>query len=203
MSEAQYIVTDKQLSDILGILGEVAKTKMTPVHTAQPATTPEVSTDTGFRWGPRSLAELKGVKHELLECATLALTRYSEVDFMCYDGIRTKDEQAHYVKIGTSQTMDSKHLPQPDGFGHAVDLVPVVGGIPKWDWDLIYKIALAMDLASSQLGIANHIRWGGAWDKTLADFGNDADAYKQATRDYADRHPGKDFLDGPHFEWKD
>lgn len=159
---------------------------------------PMPGTDTGFRWGPKSLKELTGVRKELVDCATLALTRFSTVDFTCFDGIRTLEEQKHYVAIGTSQTMQSKHL---DGL--AVDLVPMVGGIPKWDWNLIYEVAWAMDQAATHLGMAQHIRWGGAWDRTLADFGGDAHAYANEVQAYNQRHPGRDFIDGPHFEWKD
>jgi peptidoglycan L-alanyl-D-glutamate endopeptidase CwlK len=159
--------------------------------------------DTGFNWGPKSFAELKGVHPQLVSCATLALKRFSKVDFMCFDGTRTTAEQKHYVAIGTSQTMQSKHLIQKDCYGHAVDLVPVIGGVPKWDWQAIYEVAWAMDQAATQLGIANHIRWGGAWDRTLADFGGDVGKYYDESQAYIKRHPGKDFLDGPHFEWKD
>lgn len=158
--------------------------------------------DTGFKWGPKSLAELKGVHPRLALCATTALQRFSTVDFMCYDGLRTLAEQAHYVKIGTSQTLQSMHLPQKDGYGHAVDLVPVVGWIPKWDWLLIYSVAKAMWEAAHYYDIANHIRWGGAWDKMLSDF-NDTTDFRLAVQGYEQRHPGKDFIDGPHFEWRD
>jgi len=155
----------------------------------------------GFELGPKSLKELEGVKPELVQCVKQAIT-ISAVDFTVYDGLRTKTEQAAHVKNGTSQTMDSKHLPQSDGYGWAVDLVPWIGGIPKWDWTGCYAIAMAMDTAATQLGCAKNIRWGAAWDRTLADYGGDVNEYLEATKDYAARHPGKDFLDGPHFEWK-
>ena len=139
---------------------------------------PAAQTVTGFQWGPKSTSELAKVLPKLVDCATLALTRYSTQDFMCYDGIRTLVEQRHYVAIGTSKTMESQHLPQADGFGHAVDLVPVVGGIPKWDWGLIYSVAKAMWEAANQLGIAKNIRWGGAWDRVLSDFTDHTDFMK-------------------------
>lgn len=174
-----------------------------PANIKAPAPAKVLPPENRFDWGPKSRAELKGVKPELVECAALALMHYSTQDFMCYDGIRTVEEQRHYVKIGTSQTMQSKHLPQlSDGFGHAVDLVPVVNGVPKWDWALIYEVARAVKAAADYLGIANHIRWGGAWDRVLSDFKSDAH-FQQVVTDYTQRHPGKDFIDGPHFEWKD
>lgn len=145
--------------------------------------------------GKASLAELQGVNPDLVKCVSLALGYYTAIDFRVFDGIRTIDEQRKYVKAGTSKTMKSKHL---DGL--AVDLVPIIGGVLKWDWVGCYEIAKAMDAAATELGIADRITWGGAWDRQLDDFHGDASAYAQAVQDYKLRHPGPDFIDGPHFE---
>src|SRR3546814_17290907 len=83
--------------------------------------------------------------------------------------------------------------------GRAVDLVPWVGK-PVWEWDRIYPIAFAMDQAATELGLASKIRWGGAWDRVLSDFGGSIDSYREECEAYAKRHPGKACLDGPHFE---
>lgn len=162
--------------------------------------TPDHVGDSGFKFGRKSEAELVGVKPELVTMARVAL-QYSSQDFMIFDGLRTPEEQAEYVRKGMSRTLNSKHLKQADGFSHAIDCVPVVGTIPKWDWKLIYPVVRAVDRAATALGIADQIRWGGAWDRTLADFGGDELAYQREVEAYANRHPGKDFLDGPHFEW--
>lgn len=151
----------------------------------------------GFIFGKASLKELEGVKTELVLCVRRAL-ELSTQDFCVYDGLRTVKEQEQHVKNGTSKTMQSMHLK-----GLAVDLVPWINGGPKWDWDGCYKIAWAMDQAATEQGVANKIRWGGAWDRRLSDYGNDAQAYVNEVRDYTQRHEGKDFIDGPHFEWVD
>lgn len=156
--------------------------------------------ETGFKFSERSRKELEGVHPALVECVRLALTRYTTVDFMVFDGLRTKEEQRNHVKNGTSRTMNSMHLRQESGYGHAVDLVPIIGGVPKWDWDGCAAIAYAMDLAATQLGIADKITWGGAWDRTLADYGGDSQAYMAEVEAYKRRHPGPDFIDGPHFQ---
>lgn len=150
---------------------------------------------TGFRFSEKSRKELNGVNPDLVNCVSVALAYYTRIDFIVHDGIRTKAEQALYVQRGTSKTMKSKHL---DGL--AVDLVPIIGGVPKWDWTGCYEIACAMDKAATELGYADRITWGGAWDKTLDQFGGEAAAYAQAVEDYKRRHPGPDFIDGPHFE---
>lgn len=155
----------------------------------------ESPTKSGFVFGKSSLKELEGVKTELVLLARRALELTTQ-DFCVYDGLRTAKEQAAHVKAGTSKTMQSKHLQ-----GLAIDLVPWINGKPTWDWDGCYKIACAVDAAATEQGIAHKIRWGGAWDRTLADFGGDVSLYKKEVEAYAARHPGKDFIDGPHFEW--
>ena len=46
------------------------------------------------------------------------------MDFSVREGVRTPETQKEYVAKGVSKTMASKHLIQPDGYGHAVDLYP-------------------------------------------------------------------------------
>lgn len=154
-----------------------------------------------FALGKTSIANLIGVIPSLEAVVKLAIT-LSTQDFTVYEGLRSLQQQRINIQKGVSQTLDSKHLRQADGFGHAVDLVPWINGHPVWDWDGCYRIALAMDKAASILGCAQHIRWGGAWNVTLADIDGDESAYKKAVERYQLVHPGKDFLDGPHFEWK-
>lgn len=153
-----------------------------------------VQRDSGFVFGASSERELVGVNADLVRVTRLAL-KHSLQDFTVFDGIRTLKEQQTHVKNGTSKTMQSKHL---DGL--AVDLVPWIGGKPVWDWDGCYKIACAMDLAATELGLAHRITWGGAWDRKLSDFGGDPSAYAREVQAYQKRHPGPDFIDGPHFE---
>lgn len=155
--------------------------------------------NSGFKFGAKSTAEMAGVHPVLKAVFELALS-VSTTDWMLYDGLRTEDEQRNYVNRGVSKTMASKHRRQADGFSHAGDAVPVVKTLPKWDWQLIFPIVAAVDWAATQLGVADKIRWGGAWDRTLADFGGAPEAYAEEIEKYASRHPGKDFLDGPHFE---
>lgn len=149
----------------------------------------------GFKFSAASKKEMIGVRPELIAVAERAL-QLSTQDFIFYDGLRTAKEQAALKAAGQSQTLQSKHLT-----GDAMDLVPYINGGPKWDWEGCYRIALAVDDAATQLGYAHKIRWGGAWDRTLADFGGSTDAYRKEVNAYANRHPGKDFLDGVHYEW--
>lgn len=152
----------------------------------------------GFKFGTKSESELAGV-HPLLVSTVRKALEVSRQDFMVFDGLRTIEEQKSYVAKGTSQTMHSMHMAQPDGYGHATDLVPVVGVIPKWDWDLIYPVCTAMLQAALALGTADKIVWGGAWDRRLSDLA-DMNNPGKSVIEYCSRHEGKDFIDGPHFE---
>jgi peptidoglycan L-alanyl-D-glutamate endopeptidase CwlK len=63
-----------------------------------------------------------------------------------------------------------------------------------------------MAYLSREMGI--EIRWGGVWDRQLDDYAPKtlsspdqyAAAMKKAVYDYTVRHPGPDFIDGPHYE---
>ena len=151
-----------------------------------------------WRFGPASQQELLGVEPQLVVCTKNALAR-SPVDFSVHDGLRTLEEQKAYVAAGVSWTLASKHLKQPDGFGHAVDLVPWVGGKLRWEWPLIYPIALSMHAASIELKL--ELVWGGVWDRQLdeldpANLEGEVEAYVARRRKAGKRAS----IDGPHFE---
>lgn len=117
-----------------------------------------------FKLGAKSLERLRGVHPDLVAVVKRAIT-LSEIDFTVTEGLRTRERQAQLVKAGASKTMNSRHIT-----GHAVDLAAWVDGV-RWDWGLYAKLAAAMKLAASELGVA--IIWGGDW---------------------------RTFKDGPHFE---
>jgi peptidoglycan L-alanyl-D-glutamate endopeptidase CwlK len=198
-----YIISDSDvrlLGQILGRISPVSQpTAPAPAEAEKPLVIPSSAevAGTGFTWSAKSKRELEGVRRELVEVSTLALMKYTRIDFMCFDGLRTREEQARHIKNGVSRTMNSKHLT-----GDAVDLVPIIGGLPKWDWNGCYEVACAVDAAATELGYANRIVWGGAWDRTLAQFGGDASKYAEEVSNYRRRNPGKTFIDGPHFEWR-
>ena len=149
-----------------------------------------------FVLSQRSLSRLDGVHPDLVRVVKRAL-ELSKQDFSVLEGLRTAERQAQLVKQGLSQTTNSKHLKQTDGFGHAVDLTPWVTGAVSFDWVYFYPIAEAVRVAAKELNVK--IRWGGAWC-VLNETTNDA---KALVADYvaARRKQGKKaFNDGPHFE---
>lgn len=150
-----------------------------------------------YKLGARSRSELTGVHPYLVAVVEKAITLTMQ-DFSVHDGIRSPAEQQEMVRRGASKTLNSKHLTQDDGYGHAVDLVPYVNGSLRWEWPLVYPIAAAMHQAAQELGVT--LRWGGVWDRKLHELDGTPEGLKKAVHDYTVRHPGPDFIDGPHFE---
>lgn len=154
-----------------------------------------------FVLGPKSLNELQGVHPKLAAVVNRAI-HYSKVDFGVHDGLRTKAEQAEYVRTGTSRTMNSKHMAQADGFSHAVDLVPFINGKLRWEWPPIFQIATAVHRATVEERV--NLIWGGVWDRKFpVHFKGSATDMKNMVDAYVDRRKaqGKSALiDGPHFE---
>ena len=147
-----------------------------------------------YELGPKSIKNLKGVHPNMVKVVERAIQLTTQ-DFTVQEGLRSRETQAEYMKRGVTRTLNSKHLKQLDGYGHAVDLVPIIGGQPRWEWPAIYPIALAMKKAAKELGIT--ITWGGVWDKKLGELN---DNVKKEVEAYSARHPGPDFLDGPHYQ---
>jgi peptidoglycan L-alanyl-D-glutamate endopeptidase CwlK len=160
--------------------------------------------------GEGSKDNLKGVDPKLVEMVEECI-KITPVDFTILNngGLRTASMQMKLFKRGASKldgrNRKSKHQKQPSGFGEAVDLVPYVGS-PRWEWPLIYPIAGCMAWLSREMNV--EIRWGGVWDKELDEYAPKslsspeqyADAIEKAVRAYTIRHPGPDFIDGPHYE---
>jgi peptidoglycan L-alanyl-D-glutamate endopeptidase CwlK len=165
-----------------------------PRTVTEPITNAKEFVPAGFVFGKSSEKELVGVDERLVKVTRLAL-ELSTQDFIVFDGLRTKAEQAALKKAGKSQTLHSRHL-----YGLAVDLVPYIDGRPKWDWEGCAKIAFAMDQAATVMGFSTLITWGGAWDRTLGDFGGELSLYMAEVEAYKKRHAGPDFIDGPHFQ---
>jgi peptidoglycan L-alanyl-D-glutamate endopeptidase CwlK len=153
-----------------------------------------------YALGKGSLTELIGVHPDLQKVVHRAI-QITPQDFAVHDGLRTETEQRELVARGASQTMNSMHRKQGDGYGHAVDLVPYINGKLRWEWDPIYAIAAAVKQAARELGVA--VRWGGCWQDMATIPGDSPAAMRKAVEEYGARRRAagkKAFTDGPHFE---
>lgn len=147
-------------------------------------------------------AKLSGVHPDVIKVVELAATK-TTMPFIVVEGVRTLARQQRLVKSGASQTLNSKHLPQAGGYGHAVDLAPYFDfdgdGDHELSWHLehFYPIAEAMRSAAKELGV--RIRWGGCW--TVLNSTTDSTASLVTAYSAARRKAGKRaFIDCPHFE---
>jgi peptidoglycan L-alanyl-D-glutamate endopeptidase CwlK len=126
------------------------------------------------KFGKRSLKNLEEVHPKIVDVLLEAIQYF---DFSVLEGVRSSQEQALYFSTGKSQTLNSKHLRQSDGYSHAVDLAPY-----PIDWEdtqrFAYMAGLIIGIAKSK-GI--NLIWGHDWD-------GDGDFQEHSLKD------------GPHFE---
>ena len=115
----------------------------------------------------RSMKALSGVHPKLVEVVERAAAN-AGADFTVIEGLRTLEKQKEYFDRGASKTMKSKHLKQPDGFGHAVDIYPFYDGKVQVNAPMskFREIANCLKQAADEVGAK--IVWGGDW-KTFVD----------------------------------
>ena len=108
-------------------------------------------------FGRQSMRNLEGVHPLLVDWAFELVT---VMDVKVVDGVRDLTRQREYVALGVSMTMNSKHLIQGDGYGHALDLAPY-----PVDWSDHRRFYI---MAGIGFGIAHKmnlpITWGGRWN---------------------------------------
>lgn len=123
-----------------------------------------------FKFGRTSKNRLTGVHPDLVLCAHNALD-YGVIDFTIVSGVRTKAQQEALYQQGRSGpgkivtwTMDSRHLLQDDGYGHALDVAPYVDGGIDWNnTENFYILSTIMFRSAMELGV--ELEWGGFWKK--------------------------------------
>lgn len=132
-------------------------------------------------WEERSRKNLLGVHPNLVLLVGRALFN-SPYHWAVTEGVRSIERQKKLFAEGKSLTMHSKHLLQPDGYGHAVDImlsgdlnddgvVDAKDASLVWSKPLYTNVFHAWNRASTELDIA--FRWGGSF---------------------------QNFFDGPHYE---
>lgn len=149
-----------------------------------------------FRLGAKSEANLVGVKAPIVAVVRRAIL-ITEIDFAVHEGVRQLERQRKLVASGASRTLDSYHLT-----GDAVDLVPYVDGVLRWEHALCNEVARAMFEASGQLGVP--LIWGRVWDTALIELDpEDFDGERALYVERYQRVHGKKkwpLDDGPHFQ---
>jgi hypothetical protein len=113
---------------------------------------------------------LLGVHPDLVAVVRRA-AEITHIPFRVTEGARNLKRQKELLKQGATTTLNSRHIPGPDGWAKAIDLVALTGGEVSWDWQYYHLLAVAMKAAAKELQI--DLEWGGDW---------------------------KTFKDGPHFQ---
>lgn len=162
-----------------------------------------------FTLGSTSEANLLHVDSGIVNCARRAIAITLQ-DFGVFEGVRTLDRQRKLVAAGASRTLDSYHIPDAQGIGHALDLVPYVDGRLQWQLPCCLVIAQAMHQASTERSVP--LTWGAVWDRKLHELDpkhldSEIEAYRAR---YAALHPAvfvdgawhkpSAFIDPPHFQ---
>lgn len=129
-----------------------------------------------FTFSKRSEDKLGNLHPDLVRVVRRVLG-YGVMDLTIIETARSLETQKQLVKSGASKTLNSKHLIQPDGYAHAVDIAP-----HPIQWQEAYKFCYMAGLMMAAAKEENvTLRWGGDWDR-------DADLSDNP------------FFDGPHFE---
>ncbi len=149
-----------------------------------------------FLLGATSEANLQGIDPGLVRCVRRAIATTS-VDFTVFEGVRSRERQEKLFKEGVSRTRDSYHLT-----GHAVDLVPYIGGRVQWQMPGCIQVAIAMREAAVAFDVP--VVWGAVWDRMLAELNPgelDLAIENYVARYKAGRGPkAQPLIDAPHFQ---
>lgn len=113
-----------------------------------------------FTFGTASRSKFRGVHPELIRVAERAI-QMSPVDFGVSEGVREYDRQVELVEQKKSTTLHSKHLIQPTGFAHAIDVFAYVNGKSNYTTKYYGPIVQAFIEAGTALGI--QLRFGHLW----------------------------------------
>lgn len=121
----------------------------------------------GFVLSKRSKEKMQGL-HPDLYAVIIHAIGITPVDFGITQGVRTKEEQEALYAQGRTKpgkivtwTMNSKHLKQPDGYGHAFDVGAFLNGKLTWEEKYYDDIADVILKAAKDVGV--NIKWGGTW----------------------------------------
>lgn len=145
----------------------------------------------------RSKTRLEGVHPSLVEVVHKALQK-SSVDFGVTCGVRDLETQKKLLAAGRSTTLKSYHLPQDDGYSHAVDVVCYLDGDVCWELPIYDRVADAFKAASEDVGLT--LKWGCAWHTHLTNNSKSALELREEYVALRQSQKRSWFLDSPHYQ---
>ena len=153
-----------------------------------------------FRLGAASKAKMaEGLVPDLVRCLNFAI-EVTEQDFCVWEVKRSLERQAALLEAKATRTLDSHHIPDVQGWVHAVDAVPWIAGAPRWIEAPGLLVAKAMHRAVTKFDVP--VTWGGVFDRLFASL--DPTELDLEIDDYVarfrGRHGRKPLVDIWHFQ---
>ncbi len=152
-----------------------------------------------FKLSKKSLKRLEGVHPDIVAVVKRAI-ELTPIDFGVTCGLRDLKTQERLVREKRSQTLKSKHLPQADGYSHAVDVVAYDSkGDICWEASVYDDICDAFALACKELLV--DMKWGAAWSEgSIRGYTVSAEEHMNRYIDLRRSEQRRPFIDCPHFQ---
>ncbi len=128
-----------------------------------------------YKFSKSSEENMVMVLPELVEVPRKALS-FGVLDLgIIKDSFRTEEIQRDNIKKGVSKTMDTLHLPQNDGYSHAIDIFWYHNGVDAFTLEIIAKTDKDRQLIKDKwnqtaalmyeaaISLNFNLGWGGFW----------------------------------------
>ena len=112
--------------------------------------------------------ELETVHHHLRLLVVEAL-KVTTIPFLVYEGAGSTERHRAFLLGGVSSRPESRHkVSRITGVAHAIDLVPLVDDVMRWELGACCKVADAMRQAALAEDVPLH--WGPCWPQLLTEI---------------------------------
>lgn len=101
---------------------------------------------------------LVGVDARLVQLAE-RLAEISPIPFKITEGVRSAQRQRELFAQKKTKTLKSRHLT-----GHAIDVVPLVGGNPSWQWKDYTPLIKAAKNIAAEMNVRFVFGYDWGWD---------------------------------------
>lgn len=101
---------------------------------------------------------LVGVDARLVELVE-RLADVSPIPFKITEGVRTPERQKQLFAEKKTKTLKSRHIT-----GHAVDIVPLVGGRPSWEWRHYTPVVKTAKKIAAEMNVRVVFGYDWGWD---------------------------------------
>ena len=133
-----------------------------PAYSPEPPNPDKCPIDKGYSFSERSLNNMKGLHPDLVSVLEHAIVN-APYDFTVIEGLRNITRQKALFDGKATLTMDSKHLIQNDGYGHAFDIGYIYDNHLDARYETYADLNDHFQEIASRLGVK--LKWGGTFKK--------------------------------------